>query len=166
MIIAGIDPGKSGALVILFEDGSTIACRVPLVERAPKPGRKTASPAPDHRAWARQWASAIMMAAPNVFVMEQTHGWKGQSAGASYAFGHSAGFVMALALAPGVPIHPAPPNVWKSRLKISMNKADAIEEAKRLIPSLAPHLGRKKDDGVAEAGLLAYYGRMTISDTL
>lgn len=166
MIIAGIDPGKSGALVFLFEDGSTQVCRVPLVERAPRPGKKTASPAPDHRQWARSWGSAIMMAAPDVFVMEQTHGWKGQSAGASYAFGHSAGFVLALALSANVPIHYAPPNVWKSRLKISMNKADAIEEAKRLIPSLVGQLGRKKDDGVAEAGLLAYYGRMTISDTL
>ena len=36
-------------------------------------------------------------------------------------------------------------------------------EAKRLIPSLTPELSRKKDDGVAEAGLLAYYGIMTIA---
>lgn len=163
MIAAGLDPGKNGALVTLFEDGSTIVNRVPLVKREPRAGRKTSSPVPDHEAWERIWSTSIALAMPDVFVIEATHGWKGQAAGASYAFGHSAGFVYALALGARRPIHWAPPSVWKSRLKISQNKDDAIAEALRLIPSLIPHLKLKKDDGVAEAGLLAYYAIMTIA---
>lgn len=158
MIVAGLDPGKGGALVILYEDGSTSVLRVPLVAR---PGKT--SKGPDWPTWALRWRGALEFGQPDVFVMEDVHGWKGQAAGASFAFGKAAGFALALILAAGVPVHYAPPNVWKTRLKVRQDKSHAIEEAGRLIPSLTPAMRFKKDDGVAEAGLLAYYGRMTIS---
>ena len=163
MIVSGLDPGKGGALVTLFEDGSTIVNRVPLIEGKRRPGKKSAAKIPDERQWSRKWRGQLDFTAPDVFVVEAVHAWKGQGAGASFAFGRSLGFALATIMYVDVPIHPAPPNVWKSRLGISADKSDAIAEALRLIPSLAPHLTRKKDDGVAEAGLLAYYGLMTIA---
>jgi crossover junction endodeoxyribonuclease RuvC len=163
MIVSGLDPGKSGALVTLFEDGSTLVNRVPLMEGKLRPGKKSAAKIPDERQWSRDWRNQLLFSTPDVFVVEAVHGWKGQSAGASFSFGRSMGFAMATILYVDVPIHPAPPSVWKQRLGISQDKADAIAEALRLVPSLAPHLTRKMDDGVAEAGLLAYYGLMTIA---
>lgn len=155
MIVAGLDPGKTGALVVLYEDGSTLVLRVPLTKE--KPFR------PDWEKWSNTWRFSLSISTPDVFVAEAVHGWKGQAAGASFAFGQAEGFAKALIMSVNRPIHKAPPSVWKAKLKISQDKADAIAEASRLIPSLIPHMRRKKDDGVAEAGLLAYYGLMTIS---
>lgn len=163
MIISGMDPGKNGALVTLFEDGSTLVNRVPLKEGKIRPGRKSAARVPDEVRWAQEWRRQLIFNAPDVFVVEAVHGWKGQSAGASFAFGRATGFAMATLMSVNVPFHPVAPNVWKAKMGISTNKAHSIEEALRLIPSLAPHLTHQSDDGVAEAGLLAYYGIMTIA---
>lgn len=170
MIVAGLDPGKNGALVTLFEDGSTVVNLVPLKEGKRRPGKKSAASIPDEVQWARQWRNQLAFSTPDVFVAEAVHGWKGQSAGASFAFGRAMGFAMATILCVDRPVHPAPPNVWKRELNVSQDKRDAIAEALRLIPSLAPKLvperGVRTYDqctGIAEAGLLAYYGIMTIS---
>lgn len=165
MIVAGLDPGKNGALVTLFEDGSTVVNRVPLIQRAPKPGRKTSSKVPDEREWARRWRQQIFFSNPDLFVVEAVHGWKGQAAGASFAFGRAMGFAMATIMYIDVPIHGAPPNVWKERFGlVGMPKSASIDVCRKLIPSLAPELTKAKDEGVAEAGLLAYYGLMTVSE--
>lgn len=154
MIVAGLDPGKTGALVVLYEDGSTLVLRVPLT---PKPYR------PDWVEWNRSWRSHLAFGCPDVFVAEAVHGWRGQGAAASFSFGQAEGFAKAILMSFGRPIHRAPPIVWKHKLGIAPDKGDAIAEALRLVPSIAPHVKRKKDDGVAEAALLAYYGLMTIS---
>lgn len=170
MIVAGLDPGKNGALVVLFEDGSTMFATVPLKEGKIRPGKKSAADVPNEEEWARLWNSVIDVASPDAFVREAVHGWKGQSAGASFNFGRAMGFASALLMSAGKPVHDAPPATWKKALKISHDKRDAIGEASRLIPSLAPILFPKKGfrtaeqcGGIAEAGLLAYYGIMTIS---
>lgn len=163
MIVSGLDPGKNGALVTLFEDGSTIVNRVPLLPGKIKPGKKTAAKIPDEVRWSREWRQQLEFTRPDAIVYEDVHAWKGQGAGASFSFGRSMGFAMATVLYIDVPMHPANPGVWKARMKIAADKKLAIREALRLIPSLAPHLRFDKDDGVAEAGLLAYYGLMTIS---
>lgn len=170
MIITGLDPGKTGALVTLYEDGSTMVDPVPLkpVERkGKKPLLK-----PDWRTWALMWKNSLSLNAPDVVVMEDVHGWKGQAAGASFAFGKASGFALAIVLP--LPIHYAPPAVWKIKLGlVNQDKAASIALALELIPSLAPLLvpcrGVRTADqcgGIAEAGLLAYYGKMTIADTI
>lgn len=163
MIICGLDPGKTGAMVTLFEDGSTIVDRVPLLKRPPLKGKKTRSSIPDYAAWKQAWALSLDFNCPDVIVREDVHGWKGQAAGASFAFGYVAGFAHSIIL--GVaPIHAAPPSVWKIKLGLlNLDKNASRARAAELIPSLAPHLKRAMDDGVAEAGLLAYYAKMTIS---
>lgn len=159
MIIAGLDPGKTGALVTLFEDGSTVVDRVPLLPPL-KGGKK--STLPDYQAWSRNWRMSLEFNRPDVIVMEKVGAWSGQGVKSVFSFGKSTGFALATIYYIDVPIHDAEPNVWKPRMGLSNDKALSIEQARELIPSLIPHLTRKKDDGVAEAGLLAYFGRMTI----
>lgn len=161
MIVSGLDPGKNGALVTLFEDGSTVVNRVPLAV-VHKAGRKHPSEVPDWQRWADEWRLSIAMACPDVLVIEQVGAWSGQGVTSAFNFGRVLGFADALVRYSGVPVHWAPPNVWKQRMGLSGIKVDSLAEAKRLLPSLEPELRRKKDDGVAEAGLLAYYGIKTI----
>jgi hypothetical protein len=168
LIISGIDPGRTGAMVTLFEDGSTVVDRVPLikVERA----KKAAIMKPDWKAWGALWRMSVVLNAPDVFVMEDVHGWKGQAAGASFSFGKAMGFALASIMAHDAPIHYAPPGVWKIKLGLmGMDKAASVVLARSLIPSLIPELIERRGNpadvrgGVAEAGLLAYYAKMTIS---
>lgn len=170
MIIAGIDPGKTGAMVTLFEDGSTIVDRVPKLSVPAKGTQSKVKIKPDWVEWGRRWRSSILFNGPDVFMIEDVHGWKGQAAGASFSFGKAMGFALATVMYLDVPIHYAPPNVWKIKLGLtSLDKEASVELARTLIPSLIPELlpvrGNPADAraGVAEAGLLAYYGMMTIA---
>jgi len=165
MIITGADPGKNGALVTLFEDGSTIVDRVPLFQPPVPKGKKSIAKRPDEREWARAWRQSILFTQPDVFVVEKVGAWSGQGVKSVFSFGRATGFMTALLMYADVPIHYADPNVWKAKLGlVGKDKSASIALARELIPSLAPHLTRAMDDGVAEAGLLAYYGLMTIQE--
>lgn len=159
MIIAGLDPGKNGALVTLFEDGSTSVLRVPMLREGKRETTRT-----DYALWESTWRRSLAFDAPDVFVREQVGAWTGQGVKSVFSFGQSLGFATALIIG-HAPIHDAPPSTWKAKLGLTgLDKAAAIALARELIPSLAGELKRAKDDGVAEAGLLAYYGKMTISE--
>lgn len=172
MIIAAVDPGKTGAMVTLFEDGSTIVDRVPLLS-APRKSRSKKMPKlkPDWVVWARSWRMSILLNAPDVFVMEEVEARPGQGVVSMFSFGKAAGFALAILHYVDVPVHMARPNVWKDKLGlIGMDKSASVPLALELIPSLAPELEAKRGNpadvrhGIAEAGLLAYYGKMTIAE--
>jgi hypothetical protein len=56
----------------------------------------------------------------------------------------------------GIETHTIRPQVWKPFWKLSTDKAESIARAQTLWPSLEL---KKKDDGIAEAGLIAEYWR-------
>jgi crossover junction endodeoxyribonuclease RuvC len=151
VIIAGIDPGKGGAMVILYPDNTCIVLRVPLMTKG-----KTI---PMWTEWASMWGGALGFGV-DMIVIEQVGARPGQGSVSMFNFGRSLGFVHALASSVGVPVHWVTSPVWKG--KMGLLKADknaSREEARRLLPKLSAELTRVKDDGVAEAALLALYGR-------
>ncbi len=150
MIVAGIDPGMTGAMVILFPDNSTIVCRVPLMKKG--------KIQPAWSEWFRSWN---MTSDVDMVVIEQVGAMPRQGSASGFNFGRSYGFAHAIASGWSIPVHFVTPAVWKG--KMGLLKADknaSREEARRLMPSIAPEVTRVKDDGVAEAALLAYYGRI------
>lgn len=165
MIITGVDPGKTGAMVTLFEDGSTVVDRVPLVTIK---GQKTE---PDFPVWARSWAASVFMNAPDVIVMEKVQARPGQGVTSMFSFGKVQGFAMGVIMARcNAPMQYAYPSVWKEALGlIGLDKSASVGKALELVPSIQKELERKLKGntadvkhGIAEAALLAYYGRMTI----
>ena len=165
MIFAGIDPGKTGAMVTLFEDGSTIIDRVPIEKRKGKKDR------PDYPLWARSWTTSIGFNSPDVFVIEQVEARPGQGVTSMFSFGKSMGFAMGTALASGIPVQYAYPAVWKAKLGLlGAGKSESVKLALELVPSIFWEIESKVKGntldvkhGIAEAALLAYYGRMTIA---
>lgn len=150
-IIAGIDPGKTGAMVILYPDNSVIVCRVPLAGKPPAWSQ-----------WSLEWSAALEFNTPDMFVGEDVSARPGQGVTSMFHFGETLGFAHGIArvAVPAAPIHWVTPSVWKRKMGLlSADKGVAREEARRLLPKLAPNLTRVKDDGVAEAALLALYGR-------
>lgn len=151
MITAGIDPGKTGAMVILFPDNSVIVNRVPLMKLRSKEQ-------PAWSDWWQQWSAAAQDV--DRFVVEQIAARPGQGVSSMFNFGVSYGFAQAVAVASGAPMHFVTPATWKAKLSLLKSDKNASREmARRLMPKINGEVARVKDDGVAEAALLAYYGR-------
>jgi crossover junction endodeoxyribonuclease RuvC len=75
----------------------------------------------------------------------------------SFKFGVAFGGAIALAERFNCPWHMVTPQTWKKALKLSSDKQQSLDLARELWPS-AP-LARKKDNGRAEALLLAEWLR-------
>ena len=152
MIVAGIDPGKTGAMAILFPDGSGTVHRVPLVK---KPKEQ-----PAWSLWAQEWHAALTIAEPDMIVIEQVGSMPGQGVSSTFNFGRSLGFIHAIAAMSKAPVHFVTPSSWKGKLGLLKADKNASRElVRQWLPLLTSEVTRVKDDGVAEAALLAYYGR-------
>lgn len=150
MRILGVDPGGSGALALLTPEELRISdMPVFLVKRG-----KSAKPEIDVHALLAlldEWK-------PHVCYFEQVGGIPGQSASAAFNFGRIAGSCEAIVktYARFVFVTPA---TWKKAMGVSGDKDDSRAKATNLFPARAADFRRKKDDGRAEAALLAEYGR-------
>lgn len=151
--VLGLDPGKTGAAVILFPDNTAQVLRVPIV--------KMPKPTPAWREWALTWAMAIDLALPEMIVSEQVGSMPKQGVTSTFNFGRSYGFAHGVILAStSAPLHFVTPAVWKGKMGLlNADKSASREKARNLMPALTAELTRVKDDGVAEAALIAYYGR-------
>jgi len=153
VIIAGIDPGKGGALAILFPDGSVEVHRVPLQ----RIGKKEV---PCWTEWAMQWSMALRLAEPDKVMIENVSARPTQGVTSMFNFGKVYGFAIGIAAAARCPIEFVTPSVWKG--KVGLLKADknaSREKARQLYPKAASELTRVNDDGVAEAVLMAHCGK-------
>ena len=154
MIVAGIDPGKTGALSIIYPDEGTVnAFEVPLQKK----GKKEL---PSWNQWQRQWANAILFAGARAIIIELVAARPGQGVTSMFNFGRSLGFAHAIAADAGCPIHFVTPTVWKKEFGLlKADKNASREKFCELWPSSAKLVARVKDGGVAEAALIAEYGR-------
>lgn len=56
------------------------------------------------------------------------------------------------------PLTEITPQGWKKFYRLDSDKAKSLDMARRLYPDMQPHLARAKDDGRAEALLIAHWG--------
>lgn len=154
MIIAGIDPGKSGALAILYPDDSVLFYGVPLIQTKNKV-------VPAWQTWMKDWRFGLDFAGVGLIVIEDVAARPGQGVTSMFTFGRTLGFAHAIAVATqGASVQQVTPSVWKAKLGLlNSDKGASREKVANLLPQAAPMVGRVKDDGRAEAALLAYYGR-------
>lgn len=138
----GIDPGKSGALALLTEDGQCTV--VPFHESA---------------------YIAILKAASgpsSVCCLEKVGAMPGQGVVSMFNFGHNLGYIEGLLQAFDIPYQLVPPQTWKKEFCVTSDKNTSIEVCRKLFPhvSLLPTVrSRKPSDGMAEAVLMAEYAR-------
>lgn len=154
MTIAGIDPGKTGALALLHADGSLNFLDVPTIKLRGKEK-------PAWSDWVNTWSDALRWAAPDMIVIEDIAARPGQGVTSMFTFGRTLGFAHGIvASVTDAPIHFVTPSVWKAKLGLlNSSKGASRETCRTLFPSTASSVARVKDDGRAEAALLAYYGR-------
>lgn len=158
MIVAGIDPGKSGALAILYGDNSVEFFDVPKIKLRGKE-------LPAYAEWQTNWHMALSLAAVDKAVVEDVGSRPGQGVSSMFKFGRTLGFAHAIVL--GIRPRPAvqftTPTQWKAKLGLlNSDKGASREKAVALFPNVESRLMRVKDDGRAEALLMAHFGRLQL----
>ena len=147
MRIVGIDPGASGALVLLI-DGEP-------VEWMEMPTMKVGSAT---RVNASALADFLAACEPTSVLVEQVGAMPGQGVSSMFNFGHSCGVVMGVLGAMGIPCTLVTPQTWKKAAGlIGTDKDAARARAIQLWPKWRDLDKKGKGQALADAALIARY---------
>lgn len=151
MLIYGIDPGKTGAWAAISHTGKYHTCgdmhhtdTYLLIEDI--------------------WSEILLSRDGQdcEVVVEEVHSMPRDGVRQAFSFGMAYGGAVALAQRFKSPWHLVRPQMWKKNLGLSSDKKESLKMARELWPA-AP-LDRVKDNGRAEALLLAEYWRRQLFD--
>jgi len=143
MIYMGIDPGQTGALAVI--EGQNI------------------------KVWDYQDGEALLylqsLCQPEIYAcLEAVHAFPKQGVTSVFNFGTNFGLWQGRLGALNIPYDLVTPTKWQAQVfdsgkKTGDRKQMALDRARRLFPSMLHRLKRKKDDGRADALLIAEYCR-------
>jgi crossover junction endodeoxyribonuclease RuvC len=149
MMLMGIDPGFTGAWGMINHNGDYISCGDMLHTE---------------KHILTRMVYAEMSQARDLqdiqIVVEEVHAMPKQGVSSTFKFGMAYGAALALAERFNTRLELVTPQRWKKSMGLSSDKSASLAMARHLWPT-AP-LSRQKDNGRAEALLLAEYFRQTI----
>lgn len=160
MITLGIDPGLSGALALVETESGNNARAIALwdmpTETEKMSGGRTRRRVSAPELLALLWG---IERAPDCVALEYVSASPGMGAVSAFSFGHGVGVITGCihAIFPHARIITPAPSRWKPALGLSRDKAASRDLAASLVPDSAARFARVKDDGRAEAALLAIY---------
>lgn len=149
MIYVGIDPGKSGAIAVIF-DGMDETMVVPFGER--------------------EYINVLCnLSGHNVKTcLEHVTAMPKQGVTSMFNFGVNFGYIRGVLEAYSIPYELVRPQKWKKEFSITGDKNTSLEVCRRLFPNVCLRRTdkcRKDDDGMAEALLMAEYARRHFDGT-
>jgi len=153
MKIIGVDPGATGAFALLDLDSlDLIIIDMPTTKL--KRGTRNVNQV--------DAAQLVKLLAPHisegdVAVIEKVHSMPGQGVVSTFSFGRAAGIIEGVLAALGVPFSLVPPATWTKKMRLFGGKDGSRARAQELFPDQAHLFARKKDDGRADATLIACY---------
>lgn len=148
--VIGIDPGLSGA--IAFYDGVTLQVEdMPTVKAKTKGNDLNVVGLVD--IIEDMWTQG-----PTAAYIERVSAMPGQGVSSMFKFGRVFGNAEALILAFRIPINYISPSKWKMEWGLTGGKEKSRARALEWFPQYSDLFARKKDDGRAEAALIARYG--------
>lgn len=151
MIVYGIDPGLSGAIARFdLTEGFLEIHDMPIMEVNKK---KSVSP---------QLISDILRQQHAPVYIEKVGAMPGQGVSSMFSFGRSYGVLLGCAAGLQMPTTVITPVEWQRALKCQKGKDGNRQRACELFPAYSQLFARKKDDGRADAALLAYYGALFV----
>ena len=146
MIYIGVDPGKNGGIAILSDTIKDVTVRVFSEDELLhicKTFRKTFNE-------------------DCICYLEHVHAMPKQGVSSTFNFGMNFGFIQGVLKAYEIPYELVTPQKWKKEFSCTSDKNTSIEVCKRLFPGVnlkATDRCKKDHDGIAEALLIAEYGR-------
>lgn len=158
MIVIGIDPGLDGALVALVRGSDatiTVLDTPTLTVQGPKGNKREYN-----LASMSEMVRSLAVPGTRAFV-EKVHSMPGQGVRSMFSMGVGLGAWLGILAGLQIPYELVTPQRWKKALLPDMGKdKDASRlRAIQLFPAHANLFARKKDDGRADAMLIAEYGR-------
>lgn len=167
--ILGVDPGLRGGWAVLADNGELLWCGALPVTASPSSPSKTIIDT-------QVLAQMLGMTAPTIAVVEHVSSRPRQQG--AFAFGVGVGMVLGTLSACGIPYRQVSPAAWKATYGLRaasfapdqgasgaqayrMMKDEARKVATALYPEWEESFAKVKDDGVAEAVLIALHGLAT-----
>lgn len=151
-LILGIDPGLTGGIALY----SMIKHELVFVKAMPVKATHQKHHAPiDLKAIARfidPYTSRIRFAA-----IEDVHSMPNNGPVQAFKFGFATGLLHGICETLGLKVLPVSPAVWKCALNLGKNKKQSLALAQKLFPKDSEEFLLSKDDGKAEAALIARY---------
>lgn len=145
MIYIGIDPGKNGGIAILIKNNQFFGATTYVFNEVS--------------------LITILDELKNYnckCTLEHVHAMPKQGVTSTFNFGMNFGFIQGVLRAYGIPYELVTPQKWKKEFSCTSDKNTSIEVCKRLFPKVnlkATERCKKDHDGMAEALLMAEYGR-------
>jgi crossover junction endodeoxyribonuclease RuvC len=150
-MLIGIDPGCSGALVVLAPDGSMMDCML-------MPTFKNGKGSRVNGAALGAWLAAYRHPSAHAY-LESVHAMPKQGVTSVFTFGHAAGVVEGLLQGLGIAYTLISPQSWKKRAGlIGQDKDAARSRAIQLWPAWRDLDKKGKGQALADAALIAKFG--------
>ena len=151
MRIAGIDPGLSGAVCIFdVEKGTLTILDMPTVEvqSGKTVKRRLSEP---------MLAELLRPHEIDHVALEQVSAMPKQGVSSTFNFGQTYGAIRGVLAGLRIPTTMVAPAKWTRDMKVSGGKDANRQRAAQLFPAYAASFSRVKDDGRADAALLAHW---------
>tara|TARA_R110000772_G_scaffold1995_1_gene6744 strand:+ start:623 stop:1084 length:462 start_codon:yes stop_codon:yes gene_type:complete len=146
VITVGVDPGAKGAIAFYCSNGSSAAMID--IHDMPMLGKEVNG---------AEVAELLTEFRPDHIWLEQVNSF-GMGRTSAYNFGQGVGTLKGVFQALKIPFTLVTPQKWKKSYGLSKEKDHSRLLVTRLFPWIATEVSRKKDDGRAEALLIARYG--------
>jgi crossover junction endodeoxyribonuclease RuvC len=148
--ILAVDPGLTGALVIINKAGKYIDhLHMPSI----KIGTKNRVNGAAINAWLKTWPGLSHAYVENV------HSMPTDGAARAFSFGHSTGVIHGLIAASDIPITLVAPVAWKKHFNLTGTDKDAARSrATQLFPALRELDKKGKGQAIADALFIGLYG--------
>jgi len=154
-MIIGIDPGCSGALIIMRDDGDLVDT---LLMPTIKVGTKSRVNGAAVAAWLQSHRIDHALEPWHAY-LEQVGAMPGQGTASMFTFGHAAGLVEGVVTGAGIPLTLVTPQAWKKKAGlIGQDKDAARSRAIQLYPSCRLLDLKGKGQAIADAILIARHG--------
>jgi crossover junction endodeoxyribonuclease RuvC len=152
MVILGIDPGLSGAIAVLDLSNKLLAVHdMPTTTiRSGKSDKRQLSEA--------MLSSLVKQTNAQHSYLEFVSARPGQGVASMFNFGVGYGAIRGVLAGLGVPMSTVTPAKWQRDLNLAKGKDANRARAAQLFPEFAYLFSRVKDDGRADAALIAWWG--------
>lgn len=141
----GVDPGLTGAIALIDNDGQLLT----IYDMPALAGDVSAQLVAGLDDWHLDDFGTV--------VIEDVHSMPKQGVASSFKFGRSKGVVEGVFAGARRPVRYVSPAKWKNDLRLTKDKGSCRQRAVELWPAKADLFKRVKDDGRAEAALIAYW---------
>lgn len=155
-VIIACDPGLDGAFAVMV-DGTLVEIEdMPTLSRQVS-GKERRYVCPDivDGILRSVVSSHVGLADSVMFVIEEVGSRPKEGAVGAFSFGKGVGWVEGIVIGMRLPRAQVLPAVWKRQLKMRKGKDASRQRAMELFPGFREQFARVKDDGRAEAALIA-----------